>query len=46
MSIGDYDPSDIEYHKVVGTIFSLVKRLFRLIGPDLAKNLINNYQHS
>lgn len=41
MSIGDYDPSDIEHHKVLSTIHSLVKRLLRLTGPDTALELIH-----
>ena len=46
MSIGDYDPSDVEHHKVVNTIFSLVKRLLRLTGPDLTKDFLMQYQNT
>ena len=46
MSIGDYDPSDVEHHKVVNTIFSLVKRLLRLTGPELTKDFLMKYQNT
>lgn len=40
MSLGDYDASEIEHNKVVSTVYSLVKRLLRLVGPDLSKDFI------
>ena len=42
-SLGDYDSQDIEHHKVLKTIFSLVKKLLRLPGDDAAKEFLQTY---
>ena len=39
-TLGDYDSQDIEHHKVLKTIFSLVKKLLRLPGGDAAKEFL------
>ena len=39
-TLGDYDSQDIEHHKVLKTIFSLVKKLLRLPGDDAAKEFL------
>ena len=39
-SLGDYDSQDIEHHRVLKTIFSLVKKLLRLPGDDAAKEFV------
>ena len=41
--VGDYDSQDIEHHKVLKTIFSLVKKLLRLPGDDAAKEFLQTY---
>lgn len=42
-TLGDYDSQDIEHHKVLLTIFSLVKKLLRLPGADAAKEFLKTY---
>ena len=42
-SLGDYDSQDIEHHKVLKAIFSLVKKLLRLPGDDAAKEFLLAY---
>ena len=42
-SLGDYDSQDIEHHKVLSAIFSLVKKLLRLPGDDAAKEFLQTY---
>ena len=42
-TLGDYDSQDIEHHKVLKTIFSLVKKLLRLPGDDAAKEFLQTY---
>lgn len=44
-SLGDYDSQDIEHHKVLKTIFSLVKKLLRLPGDDAAKEFLQTYMN-
>ena len=39
-TLGDYDSQDIEHHKVLKTIFSLVKKLLRLPGADATKEFV------
>ena len=41
--MGDYDSQDIEHHKVLKTIFSLVKKLLRLPGNDASKEFLQTY---
>lgn len=40
-SLGDYDAGEVEHHKVLKTIFSLVKRLLNLCGEETSKEFIN-----
>ena len=42
-SLGDYDSQDIEHHKVLKAIFSLVKKLLRLPGDDASKEFLQTY---
>lgn len=42
-TLGDYDSQDIEHHKVLKTIFSLVKKLLRLPGDDAAKEFLQTF---
>ena len=42
-SLGDYDSQDIEHHKVLKTIFSLVKKLLRLPSDDASKEFMATY---
>ena len=42
-SLGDYDSQDIEHHKVLKAIFSLIKKLLRLTGDEAAKEFVQIY---
>lgn len=44
-SLGDYDSQDIEHHRVLKTIFSLIKKLLRLPGDDAAKEFVLTFSN-
>ncbi len=41
VTFGDYDASEMEHSKVLRTVYSFIKRLLKLLGPDLAKSFLS-----